>query len=365
MVATFRTIILMENTTNTITSISQFLGSSDFQYRVYDLGRKLTLLPNQQFQHIEDQEILYPYPFQQKAWLAILFWTNNKEVEPVIWFLQFPIDEMGYLKLSSRDAFLQELLIHVGGNLQAQNNGKEMQDSLKESAFAFKPRQDRLAIFHAFATVQLKQAPSHYYNHTREYLQGKIGYEQWEFLGLQGIADVIARLHFDDNEHLLSKAIPQLPNMPLVSFTENLEHNEVGGELSLALNERLQQELKTDKPDSQVIAALVRAISSSKGEKVRRQIIANLLQTEVIKEIEVIAAIAGRAWQDITQEALITPFMEALAHQEQGAFTVILVDIMGIPNMREPILKALRNSKRSHLLSKRIGGFLGGFAQTH
>ena len=353
----------MKNTT--ITSISQFLSTSDFQYRVYDLGRKLTLLPNQQFQSIEDQEIRYPYPFQQKAWLAILFWTQNKEIEPVIWFLQFPIDEMGYLKLSARDAFLQELLIHVGNNLHAQDSGKEMQDSLKESAFAFKPRQDRLAIFHAFATVQLKQAPSHYYAHTRDYLQGKIGYEQWEFLGLQGIADVIARLHLDNNEHLLSKAIPKLPAMPLVSFAENLEHNQVGGELSLALNTRLQEALNADKPDSQVIAALVRAISSSKDKQARKKIISDLLQTDIVKEIEVIAAIAGRAWQDTTQEDLILPFMEALAHQEQDAFTVILVDIMGIPNMREPILKALRNPERSNLLSKRIGGFLGGFAQTH
>ena len=354
-----------DNTPSPITSISQFLNSGDFQYRIYDLGRKLTSLPNKLFQSIEDQETLYPYPFQQKAWLAILFWPENKEVEPVIWFLQFPIDELGYLKLSSRDGFLQELLIHVGSNLQAQDNGTEMQDSLKESAFAFKPRQDRLAIFHAFATVQLKQAPSHYYDHTRQYLQGSIGYEQWEFLGLQGIADVIARLHLDDNETLLSKAISQLPTTPLVSFTENLEHHVIGGELSIALNKRLQKELSEEQPNTQIIAALVRAISSSKGKKSRQEIIAKLLTTDAIKEIEVIAAIAGRAWQDITQETLINPFMEALAHQEQDAFTVILVDIMGIPNMREPILKALRNPERSSLLSKRIGGFLGGFATTH
>lgn len=353
----------MENTANTITSISQFLKTGDFQYRVYDLGRKLTLLPNKQFQAIEDQEALYPFPFQQKAWLAILFWSKDKKSEPVIWFLQFPIDELGYLKLSARDAFLQEILIHVGNNLHAQDSGKEMQDSLKESAFAFKPRQDRLAIFHAFATLQLKQPPSQYYEHTREYLQGNIGYEQWKFLGLQGIADVIARLHLDNNETLLSKAIPLLPETPLLSFAENLEHNEVSGKLTIALNQRLQQELSTKQPSPAVIAALIRAISSSKGKQIRQDIIAQLLQSDITKEIEVIAAIAGRAWQDITEEKLISPFMEALSHQEQEAFTVILVDIMSIPNMREPILKALRNPERSKQLSKRIGGFLGGFAK--
>lgn len=354
----------MENTKTTLTNITQFLQTGDFQYRVYDLGRKLTLLPNQRFQKIEDQETRYPYPFQQKAWLAILFWSlhDKDKTEPVIWFLQFPIDELGYLKLASRDAFLQELLIHVGNNLQAQQDGLDLQDSLKESPFAFKPRQDRLAIFHAFATVQLKQAPSKYYQHTRDYLQGKLGYEQWEFLGLQGIADVIARLALDDNEELLTQALPQLPITPLINITENLEHNQAGGGLSLALIERLQQELASTTPNAQIVAALIRAISSSKGTQARRDVMKQVLQTEMAKEIEVIAALAGRAWQDITQAKLLTLFMEALAHQEQEAFTVILVDIMGIPKGREPILTALRNPERSSLLSQRIGGFLGGFA---
>ena len=350
--------------TNTINSISQFFISGDFQYRIYDLGRKLTLLDNSVFQRIEDQKVLYPYSFQQKAWLALLFWSETDNTEPTIWFLQFPIDELGYLKQASRDAFLQELLIHVGTNFQAQKNGTQMQDSLKESAFAFKPRQDRLAIFHAFATVALKQQPSQYYQPTRDYLQGKTGYEQWESLGLQGIADVIARLHFDNNEHLLSTALPQLPITPLISFAENLEHNSISVKLSFLLHQRLQQALEVENTNSQLIAALIRAISSSQDKAVRQQIIQQLLETDTAKEIEVIAAIAGRAWQDITRKNLLALFMQALAHQHQDAFNIILIDLMGIPKMREPILKSLRNPERSGLLSKRIGGFLGGFASS-
>ncbi len=349
--------------TNTINSISQFLISGEFQYRIYDLGRKLTLLPNPLFQRIEVQKELYPYPFQQKAWLALLFWSKADNTEPTIWFLQFPIDELGYLKQASRDAFLQELLIHVGTHFQAQENGVKIQDSLKESAFAFKPRQDRLAIFHAFATLELKQQPSKYYQPTQEYLQGKRGYEQWQSLGLQGIADIIARLHLDNNEHLLSTALAQLPITPLISFAENLEHNSIGVELSFILHQRLQQALETENTNSQLIAALIRAISSCQDETVRQQIIQQLLQTDSAKEIEVIAAIASRAWQDITIAKLLPLFMQALAHQQQDAFNVILIDLMGIPNRREPVLKSLRNPERSALLSKRIGGFLGGFAK--
>ena len=345
---------------NKLESISQFLTLGKFEYRIYDLGRKLTLLPNNLFQCIEDQLVLYPYPFQQKAWLALLFWSTSDKTEPTIWFLQFPIDELGYLKQASRDAFMQELLAHVGNNLQAQQRGLEMQDVLKESAFAFKPRQDRLAIFHAFATVELKQQPSKYYAATQDYLQGKQGYQQWQFLGLQGLADIIARLHLDNNEYLLCNALLQLPLTPLVSFTENLEHTLVSAELTLVLQQRLQQELEAQQANGQLVASLIRALSSSTEDAARQKILQQVLTTDIAQEIEVIAAIAGRAWQDIIQKNLLSLFIKALAHQEQEAFNVILIDIMGIPHVREPVLKALRSPDRTALLSKRIGGFFAG-----
>jgi hypothetical protein len=347
---------------NKLNSISQFLTFGKFEYRIYDLGRKLTLLPNDLFQRIEDQSVLYPYPFQQKAWLALLFWSEADHAEPTIWFLQFPIDELGYLKLASRDAFMQELLVHVGSNLQAQQTGQAMQDSLKESAFAFKPRQDRLAIFHAFATVELKQQPSHYYAPTQAYLSGKLGYEQWQFLGLQGIADMIARLHLDNNAALLRDAVPQLPTPPLISFAENLEHTVVGTGLSLALTQRLEQALEAQEVNAPLIAALIRALSSSQEEATRQQMLKQVLTRKAAKEIEVIAAIAGRAWQDITQEELLPLFIQTVAHQPQAAFNVILVDLMGIPDKRDPVLKVLRSPQRTALLSKRIGGFFAEFS---
>lgn len=345
-----------------IDSISQFLTLGKFQYRIYDLGRILTLLPNALFQQIEEQSVLYPYPFQQKAWLALLFWSETDKAEPTIWFLQFPVDELGYLKQAARDAFMQELLIHVGGNLQAQQTGQQMQDSLKESTFAFKPRQDRLAIFHAFATVELTQQPSKYYSHTREYLQGKFDYEQWGLLGLQGIADLIARLHQDQNEHLLSQALSQLPMPPLISFAENLEHSLIGDELSFELNVRLQQEIRAKKTNSQLVAALIRALSSSENSSNRAHIMQQLLSNEITQEIEVIAAIASRAWRDITRKDILPQFIQALAHQPQAAFNAILIDIMGIPKRREPILQALRDPNRSALVAKRMGGFFAALS---
>ena len=102
-------------------SITDFLKTEDFNYRVYDMGRKVYPISNQDFEQIEKQEQLFPYPFQQKSWLALLFWPENKEDQAVIWFLQFPIDELGYLKQQSRDAFLIDLLEQTGKNIQAKH----------------------------------------------------------------------------------------------------------------------------------------------------------------------------------------------------------------------------------------------------
>jgi len=64
-------------------TISDFLVLSGFQYRIFDLGRKIQKISNQTFAAIEMQQTPYPYPFQQKAWLAILFWDKQKKQEPV------------------------------------------------------------------------------------------------------------------------------------------------------------------------------------------------------------------------------------------------------------------------------------------
>ena len=87
-------------------TISDFLVMGGFNYRVFDMGRKIQRISNQRFAGIEAQQMPYPFPFQQKAWLGILFWDkkNDKTTEPVIWFLNFPIDELGFLKQQSRDA---------------------------------------------------------------------------------------------------------------------------------------------------------------------------------------------------------------------------------------------------------------------
>jgi hypothetical protein len=341
-------------------SITDFLQSGNFHFRVFDLGRRVTRLSNQLFTKIETQQAMYPYPFQQSAWIAVLFWdkypSEAKRSEPIIWFLKFPIDELGYLQLSSRDAFLQQLFDQLGTNFKAQQQGKALSDNLKESPFAFKPKADRLAIFHSKAAKILSHDPSHYYAPTRDYLRGDLGYEQWQSLGLQGITDVLARLDKDNNSAILTAAIAHIPNQPLEVIANLMEHIEPNKALSDALLTKLKTQIK--QTDSlPLLAALLRSLSNSQIKTLRYQAWELLLQSKQRNEIELLAVLSGRAWNDLRDEKRFKAFLEALAECDQQQFFIILVDLMAIPTMRDALLKVMRLPDRSEQLAQRIGLF--------
>jgi hypothetical protein len=355
-----------------LSSITDFLRQGDFQFRIFDLGRRVCRVSNQLFEKIENQQAVYPYPFQQSAWLAIVFWDKAKRNEAIIWFLRFPIDELGYLQLASRDAFLQQLFDQLAQNARAQQQGQTLADTLKESPFAFKPNEDRLAVFHAKTNKILGQKASHYYAHTQYYLRGDVGYEQWKFLGLQGIADIIARLDEDNNAAVLAKAIPHIPEQPLSIIANLLEHSEPNKVLSDVLLKKLQQQFEPFSASSDIqasitttqiqaaiplLAALLHALSNSQIASIRQQAWHLLLQSNLSTEIELLAVLSGRAWQDLRDETLFHTFLEALAHCSPEQFFILLVDLMALPNMREPLLKVMRSRERSEQLAQRIGLF--------
>jgi len=249
---------------------------------------------------------------------------------------------------------------NIGENMQAHLEGGIAKDSLKESPFSFKPREDRLAVFHALATVELKENPSQHYAPTQDYLSEKIGFEQWQFLGLQGIADVIARLDEDDNAATLASALPNLPEVPLDRFMQCLENVRYSGKLGASVAKRIEQEMNAEPKQAALMASLLRALSSSEAKSERLRLITEVLSSEWRQEVEVLAAISGRAWADLKKDTIMQPFLEAAALQEQDVFNILLVDLMTIPDMRSKVLVGLRNPERSAALSKRIGSFMGG-----
>lgn len=341
-----------------IDNLSKFFELGKYNFRVFDMSRTVKRITNQRFKRIETQQEVHPTPFQQHAWLGMLFWRPEAANEPAIWFLKFPIDELGYLKLEARDAFIQEMLEQVSETIKREKKRESTTAEKYESAYAFKPQQDKMAIFNAVATRELNQAPSKFYAHARDYIQGKLGFEQWSFLGFQGLADVVANLDREDNLRHLTEAVAAMPEQPLIMFSQLLEHVEPDLQLGNALLQRLDNELKGKKPGIALASALTRGLSAT---NLSYEAIKLLMETPLFNDIEILAVIASRCWTILRHEEVLLAFLEALAQQEQASFDIILMELLPMPDMRESILEGLRQPGRSIKLSQRIGGFMKRF----
>ncbi len=341
---------------NSIQTLTDFLRSTDASFRIFDMGRRISKLSQEQFQKFERAEIPYPLPLVQHAWLGIMIWNPREAGQHQIWFLKFPLDEQGLLVQAARDDFLNRLAKIVGSQLLDQDGER---DPLKDNPFSFTPDQEKMAAFHARATRILKQPASGYYEPAREYFSGLRGFEHWDQLGLQGIADVVARLDERGNDALLTGAIDKLPVTPLEALCAGLEHEIPGHRLSSALDQRLQQELRLPETTPNLVGALLRALSQSHSEEIRRQALQRVLESRFGPEIEVLAAIASRCWQELRDEQIRRLFMDRLAINSAGqqSFNLMVRDLVFVPGMREPIMSSFRDPQRGEDLSRAIGAF--------
>ncbi len=344
---------------NSIQTLTDFLRSTDASFRIFDLGRRISKLSQEQFEKFERTEIPYPLPLVQHAWLAVMIWHPKQPQQHLIWFLKFPLDEQGLLVQAARDDFLNRLAKSVGSQLLQQSAD---QDPLKDNPFSFTPDTEKMAAFHARATRIFKQPASAYYQPARDYLSGLKGFEQWDQVGLQGIADISARLDQDDNARLVSKAIGQLPAPPLEALCASLEHEPPGPQISQAISARLSQAIDQADSSPNLLAAMLRGLSQSHSQELRYDALRRVLNSRFGAEIEVLAAIASRCWEALKDESIRRLFMDRLAINSAGqqSFNLMVRDLVFIPGMRASIMESFRDPQRSDDLSRAIGAFFQG-----
>jgi hypothetical protein len=345
-----------------IDTLTEFLESGGLAPRFYDMGRRIRPLERESVIAFERTESPYPQPLQQQAWLALVLQTDSDDPsqEPQIWFIHFPLDEQAKLQLAARDDFLFQLMELLGKAAEVGAEGQaELESALEQSPYTFQPKQERLAAFHARLTLDLQQPPSRYYEHARQYFCGELGWDQWSFIGYQGIADVAARHAQEDNEGCLTAAIAHLPPTPLEALCHNLENQAIPADLAKALLSRCQTALEESDPDPQVVTACLRGVSFSPSQEHRRTLLNQVLHHPVARRSDVLAAIAGRLWQDLQDEALRDQFLEQLAHNDQGDsfFQQLLADLLYLGDCRPGLLQSLRNPNRSETLNRAIGAF--------
>jgi hypothetical protein len=330
------------------TTLTELLENAGASLRILDMGRRVVKVGRNRFLQFEQTIIPWPAPLVRQAWFGMLM-QNNELPEPLIWFLRLPLDEQGKLVLASRDYFIHRLI--EAWQLRQQNESGEITDALKDNPYVFKPREDRMAVFHAKASVLMKQQPSRFYDHAQTYFNGEHGWEQWSFVGYQGIADVAAR--FAENREALVNAISALPPEPLVALCHCLENEPIDHAIAGALAKRLDSSLN----DSALVTALIRGLSFTNAVSIRENAYRRVLEMpRLASNIEVLAAIAGRAWEMLHDADFCDSYLGALASSDSGqqAFDHCLEDLLFIPELKKPVRESLNRIGKKDAASGKV-----------
>ncbi|MDO6564111.1 DUF3549 family protein [Amphritea sp. 1_MG-2023] len=347
-------------------TLTDFIRQTDAQFRILDMGRCISKLSPDNFRKVEMGQVPYPKPFLHQAWIAVLMWNPKQANENVVWFLKLPLDEQGYLVQAARDDFLHRLLQNLSnsmgkGPLNQPTDATEYRDALKDNPFSFTPDQEKMAAFHATATLITRQPASSFYTAAKQYFQGKANLQDWDKLGYQGIADYVIRHQEDNNEAKLAEIFPQLPDAPLEAACTFLEHIQPGEALSNAIRQRLALSVSEATVSANQIGALVRAISQTPEDEQKVAVLSQVLASHYGREAEVIAALASRCWASLQYPQLLKLFLETLADNNAGqaCFNRVMADLMFIPTLRALSLQQFRALDRSEALSRAIGAMFG------
>lgn len=343
--------------------LSEYLEQLDGQFRMYDVGRRIRKLNKTQFQKFESLESAYPFPYLQHAWIALYICPPKQPENETLMFLKWPLDEQGQLIPYVRDDLVHRLIKLSETPLQADT---EIDDPLKDNPFAFKPDDVRLANLHAMIQTSQHRKPSSHYDTVIKYLQaGTLNpsdLENWQNLGLQGIADVASRI--DEHTASLKACLPKMPAETFLAFAQCLEHHSMPVDITHVVFERYKQALMEDN-NSIIIEAAIRILGASVSDETRIQAWLLWLDSPYAKDVACLLAFSTRNYDDLAFiPNRISDFLVNLAELNQDAdqpftaFIKITGDLLFLPGIRNLLLNALRDEKRPEILGHAMHALL-------
>lgn len=326
-----------------IATISELLTLSNCQYRIYDMGRKIDKLSKSDFQKIEDNMLPYPYPTQGHAAIAIAFW-QKASAQPYLWFVKLPLDERGLLNQGARNHFIAIIIEALGSDLSV-DPSEQQEALLKSNPYHFTPAQYKLAAINSKLKCELKQPASIYYEECQAYFTGQLGWQQWQQIGLQGIADFAERINEQKNAEHLIKALAHLPEPVIQPLCYALENQPLPLPLIQALITAFENTNNVN---------FLRALAHNSEHSLVNNFIERLLTTNL--NDEVLITLAGRCWQALKDKArLLAYFESAVALENNELFHAMFKDLVSIPMLRPVVFQCMREPKRSDKLAKAIG----------
>ncbi len=345
---------------NTIDTISQLLRSSNSQFRLYDIGRKIEKISKEQFEKIELNQIPYPTPSQGHACIAIAFWQKQSP-QPFLWLLKLPLDERGLLNQGARNHFIAIIIEALGSDL-TQDANEQQEELLKNNPYLFTPAQYKLAALNSKIKFELKQAPSEYLSPFLTYLSGDSSWDDWQMVGVQGITDFAVRIKEESNIQKLITALPHLPSEVLLPLCGALENEVFSVELIDALLSLLKEKLKLAKDNQhqsedlvQIQQHLLRSLASNCHHVHVKSLISDLLMMQNIMP-ELLITLSGRCWAALAENTQLMAYFEHLiACDDQALFNSVFKDLVAIPTIRPIVFQCMRAPDRSNELSQAIG----------
>ncbi|MGJ8691192.1 MAG: DUF3549 family protein [Thalassotalea sp.] len=327
-----------------IATISELLNLSHCQYRIYDLGRKLDKLSKEQFDKIENNMQPYPFPSQGHAFIAIAFW-QKKSTEPYLWFVKLPLDERGLLNQGAINHFIEIIIEALGSDLSVDPT-EQQEEILKANPYHFTPAEYKLAAINSRLKRELKQPASIYFEQCQAYFSGQLNWQEWQSIGLQGIADFAERINDDGHSQSVITALPHLPPAVLQPLCFSLENQTLSPALITAL-------IKAYHSDNNCL--YLRALASSCQHPYTLDFIEQLLAQPALDD-ETLITLAGRCWQSLNDSQRLLQYFEHLVtHTEPALFPALFKDLVTMPELRPVVFQCMREPNRSAALAKAIG----------
>lgn len=343
--------------------LSEYLAQLDGQFRLYDVGRRIRKLDKTQFQKFESLNSPYPFPYLQHAWLALYISPPKQPENETLMFLKWPLDEQGNLIPYVRDDLVQRLIKLSETPLQADS---EIDDPLKDNPFAFKPDNTRLANLHALIQSSQHRKPSEHYHAVVKYLQAGTlnpnNLTNFEGLGLQGIADVSARI--DEHKASLQACLPLMPAEVFLAFSQCLEHHNMPLNLAERAAQRFTQAI-TSENNTIIAEAAMRIVGASSHDALRVATWQSWFDSDYALDVACVLAFSTRNYDDLAfMPERITDFLVNLAklnHDQDEAFTAFIKitgDLLFLPGIRNLLLNALRKDDRPDILAQAMHALL-------
>lgn len=341
---------------DTIDTISQLLHTSNSQFRIYDIGRKIEKISKELFEKFELNQVPYPTPSQGHACIAIAFWQKQSP-QPFLWLLKLPLDERGLLNQGARNHFIAIIVEALGADL-TQSVDKKQEELLKNNPYLFTPAQYKLAALNSKLKFELKQAPSEYLSPFLSYISGDNGWDNWQAVGVQGITDFAVRIREEKHSELLVNALPYLPSEVLLPLCGALENETFSVDLINALLKLFKEKLSSSLQDEISLTLqqhLLRSLASNSQHVHVEKLVSELLQQQHVSS-ELLITLSGRCWLALANtEQLMAYFEHLIATDDQPLFNSVFKDLVSIPTIRPIVFQCMRAPERSPALSKAIG----------